>query len=235
MSRGSMKKLPTGQRAGRRNLSEDAGNQPIRPTAARAMHGRQQVRITGGTMRSRQVRFPSAPGLRPTPDRVRETLFNWLGQDLSGWRVLDLFAGSGILGMEALSRGASWLGVVEQSARVVDEIRRNMATLTVPTDRVRIWRADATTWLKQAGQALGGEEPVDLVFLDPPFGRPELLETVLGQLIEADWLAPAARLYIEQSAARAPMELPGWVIDRRGQAGESLFMLWVRTTGASSA
>lgn len=212
----------------RRDSPAEESGEPVRSRGARAIQGRQKVRITGGAMRSRQVHFPSAPGLRPTPDRVRETLFNWLGQDLSGWRVLDLFAGSGILGMEALSRGADWLGVVEQSSRVAEEIRRNMTALGVPGERVRIWRADAAVWLKQAEQVLPPAARIDLVFLDPPFAHPDLLEVVLSRLDDVNWLAPDARLYVEQSAALPPVERAGWRVARQGQAGESLFMVWER-------
>lgn len=237
MSRAPSNKTPAGFRLKRGQTAPEEGDEPLRPSpaqGARAMSGRQRLRITGGVMRSRQVHFPAAPGLRPTPDRVRETLFNWLGQDLSGWRVLDLFAGSGILGMEALSRGAAWLGVIEQSARVAGEIRRNMTVLAVPPERVRIWRADATVWLKQADPALG-MGLVDLVFLDPPFARPDLLQAVLARLNEVDWLAPRARMYVEQSAGLPTIELPGWMIVRQGQAGESLFMLWERAAKPSAA
>jgi 16S rRNA (guanine966-N2)-methyltransferase len=235
LSRSPPNKKPAGIRLKRRETTApEDGDEPLRslPThGARAIPGRQRLRITGGMMRSRQVHFPAAPGLRPTPDRVRETLFNWLGQDLSGWRVLDLFAGSGILGMEALSRGAAWLGVVEQSARVAGEIRRNMAELAVPPERVHIWRADATVWLKQSDLTLG---LIDLVFLDPPFARPDLLQAVLSRLNEVDWLAPHARMYVEQSAGLPSIKLPGWTIVRQGQAGESLFMLWERAAKPSA-
>ncbi|WP_231880949.1 16S rRNA (guanine(966)-N(2))-methyltransferase RsmD [Halothiobacillus diazotrophicus] len=227
MSRARMKPPLAGIRSRTRDQSGEDGA-PRRPGNAATMHGRQKVRITGGVMRSRQVTFPAARGLRPTPDRVRETLFNWLGQDLTGWRVLDLFAGSGVLGMEALSRGAAWLGVVEQSARVAEAIRQNMMTLAVPDEQVRIWRTDATAWIRQSEQWLEGTAPIDLVFLDPPFAEPALLETVLAGLNAVRWLAPDAILYVEHSAAMAPIELPGWERTRQGQAGESLFMLWAR-------
>jgi len=176
------------------------------------------------------------PGLRPTPDRARETLFNWLGQHLDGWRVLDLFAGSGILGIESLSRGAQWVGLVEQSARVAAEIRHSLDTLSVSNEHARVWSQDALGWLRQAPSHLGPEARIDLVFLDPPFARPDVLAEAVTQLQQADWLADNAYLYIEQSVTpinrptsrQTAVEPIGWVQRRAGQAGESAFTLWQR-------
>lgn len=192
------------------------------------VHGKQTVRITGGALRSRRLHFPAMPGLRPTPDRVRETLFNWLGQNLAGLRVLDLFAGSGILSIEALSRGAVWAVAIEQSARVVSEIRRNFEDLGIDATRVRVWQADALAWLRQASTQHLAELPIDLVFLDPPFAHPALLNNALLALNQADWLAADARVYVECSARGSPIDFPGWAIVREGRAGESRFMLWRR-------
>lgn len=192
------------------------------------VHGKQTVRITGGAFRSRRLNFPAMPGLRPTPDRVRETLFNWLGHNLTGLRAVDLFAGSGILGMEAVSRGASMLWAIEQSSRVAAQIVQNFSALGVDAPRARVWPTDALTWLRQAPTLLAGHPPMDLVFLDPPFAEPELLNQALLILTEAAWLAADARIYVECSARGAPIDFPGWVILREGCAGESRFMLWHR-------
>ena len=123
------------------------------------------VRIIGGEWKRRQLRFPDALGLRPTPDRVRETLFNWLGQDLSGRRCLDLFAGSGALGFEAASRGAERVIMVEQSPEVVAALENNTRLLAAG-DRLRIIRGDA---VKSAPSFVSREGKFDVLFLDPPY------------------------------------------------------------------
>lgn len=201
------------------------------------VHGRQEVRITGGSLGSRRLRFPAAQGLRPTPDRVRETLFNWLGQDLSGLRTLDLFAGSGVLGVEAWSRGAAWVGFVERSAPVVKSLRQNLDILALPPKAYTVWSMDARGWLHQAADgALSGmpAEGIDLVFVDPPFGSPDLVVQVIEQLSEAHWLAGDAAVYLEYGSG---VEVPaldrlladrGWRTRRAGQAGESHFRLLAR-------
>lgn len=184
-------------------------------------------------MRSRRLHFPAMPGLRPTPDRVRETLFNWLGQNLDGWRVLDLFAGSGILGIESISRGAQWVGLIEQSARVAAEIRRSLKSMSVVDERARVWSQDALGWLRQAPTQLVPGERIDLVFLDPPFARSDLLSEAVERLQQADWMADNAYMYIEQSAQEASIQPVGWVRLREGRAGESAFALWRREKAAS--
>ena len=120
-----------------------------------------QVRIIGGQYRRRLLAFPDAPGLRPTPDRVRETLFNWLGQDLPGWSCLDLYAGSGALGFEAASRGAARVVMVERERAALETLQANRMLLG--TTQLEIQRADCASWLA------GNTELFDLIFLDPPF------------------------------------------------------------------
>jgi 16S rRNA (guanine966-N2)-methyltransferase len=120
------------------------------------------IRIIGGRWRSRILHFPDVPGLRPTPDRVRETLFNWLGQRLDGWRCLDLFAGSGALGFEAASRGAAEVVLVERDAKALAALRENVLKLDA-AERVRIQPADARSYLD------GACGNFDLILLDPPF------------------------------------------------------------------
>ncbi len=174
-----------------------------------------QLRIIGGEWRSRRLRFADAPGLRPTPDRVRETLFNWLVSDLPGARCLDLFAGSGVLGFEAASRGAGEVVMVERAAGVVRRLRENLALLGAG-ERLQVVQADALRFLA------GPPRPFDIVFLDPPYGK-GLLEPALKAL-EGGWLAPGAVLYIEAESSLPEATLAGWLpqgyaITRRGTAG----------------
>ena len=183
----------------------------------------EQVRVIGGEWRSRRLRFPPARDLRPTPDRVRETLFNWLGQDLAGWRVLDLFAGSGVLGIEALSRGAAWVGFVERSARVARSLEENLARLDAPAERFTIWAMNARHWWSSPPD--GFEGPIDLVFLDPPFRQPALLQEALDALAEAPWLAGDARVFVEGGAPESLRLAEGFVVSRETRAGESRSLL----------
>ncbi len=120
-----------------------------------------QVRLIGGDFRRRRLHFPDAPGLRPTPDRVRETLFNWLGQDLTGMACLDAFAGSGALGFEAASRNASRVVMLESSRETVEVLKKNQEMLNAR--QVEIVQADAMSWMKRS------QARFDLVLLDPPF------------------------------------------------------------------
>ena len=169
-----------------------------------------RIRITGGEWRSRLIQVADAAGLRPTPDRVRETLFNWLGQDLAGLACLDLFAGSGILGFEAASRGAAHVTLVEKSRPVFEQLRRNAAALA--GDRLELVCCDALKF-SPSSRLRGGR--YDLVFLDPPYHR-GWLEKVAPLLV--NWTAPGARLYAE---AEHPLESLGpWQVSKRGQAGQ---------------
>ncbi|MCL7743429.1 16S rRNA (guanine(966)-N(2))-methyltransferase RsmD [Guyparkeria hydrothermalis] len=185
----------------------------------------EQVRIIGGEWRSRRLRFPAARDLRPTPDRVRETLFNWLGQTVTGWRALDLFAGSGVLGFEALSRGAAWVGFVEQSPRVARAIAENLEQLGADHSRYVVWTRDALKWLDQPKLDDGS---IDLVFLDPPFRQPALLQNSLERVAAAPWLAEGARVFVEGADLDA-LRLPaGFVVSRETRAGESRSVLLAR-------
>lgn len=209
---------------GEPRIESTRGNKKSRSVV---VSGRQQVRITGGVWRSRRLSFPAMPGLRPTPDRVRETLFNWLGQDLSGWRVLDLFAGSGVLGFEALSRGAAWLGSVEQAAKTAGQLRASAQSLGVLPDAWQLWQQDALVWLDRASQALA-EKPIQLVLLDPPFAQPALFEGALARLQSAQWLDDESWVYGECAAQMSVPPMPGWTLHRSGRVGESQFALWRR-------
>ncbi|MBE0613341.1 MAG: 16S rRNA (guanine(966)-N(2))-methyltransferase RsmD [Burkholderiales bacterium] len=175
-----------------------------------------QVRIIGGEWRSRRITFPDHEGLRPSGDRVRETLFNWLGQDLGGQRCLDLFAGSGALGFEAVSRGAAGVVMVEKSRRVFETLRRNADLLGAKN--LRLHCVDALEFATAA--AADAAVRFDIVFLDPPFGS-ILLEQ--AQALVLPLLRPAARVYIESAAAYAPSG--GWRILRQGRAGQVHYTL----------
>jgi 16S rRNA (guanine966-N2)-methyltransferase len=175
------------------------------------------LRIIGGAYRGRKLPVPSQPGLRPTSDRVRETLFNWLSPVIEGARCLDLFAGSGALGIEAASRGAGRVVLVERSEPVARVLRENVRTLGAT--QVSIVRDDARRWLAGRG------EPYDLVFLDPPFGA-DLLAPCCGFLAANDWLAPGALVYLEAAVSNGFPELPeGWRLIRDRRAGQVRFGL----------
>jgi 16S rRNA (guanine966-N2)-methyltransferase len=165
------------------------------------------VRIIGGAWRSRLVTFPAERGLRPTPDRVRETLFNWLGQDLSGKRCLDLFAGSGVLGFEALSRGAAEAVLVEHSRAVAGVLRENAARLGA--HGVRLVVGDAIHFLRDPG---GGR--FDVVFVDPPYDS-GLVAAALARLPAV--LAPGAAVYVESDGPIDPG--PPWHVHKHARAG----------------
>jgi 16S rRNA (guanine966-N2)-methyltransferase len=173
------------------------------------------VRIIGGRWRGRRVPVADIDALRPTPDRVRETVFNWLAPVLPGGRCLDLYAGTGVLGLEALSRGAAAAVFVEQSAPAARQLEQSLAALEATATRVVV--ADAAVYLQ------GAPTPFDVVFLDPPYGT-ELgnLCTLLGR----GWLAPGARIYLESSRSDALPELPtGWDLLREKTAGQVRFAL----------
>lgn len=174
-------------------------------------HTGNSVRIIGGTWRGRRLPFPDVPGLRPTPDRVRETLFNWLGQRLTGLRCLDLFAGSGALGLEAASRGADEVILVEADARAFAALQSHSRTLAAT--QVRVLRADALAWVKT--QVDTGQPGYDLIFLDPPFAA-GLLAPVLK--LVAPLLKPEGTIYAEFDV---PPDLSAWQVWREGRAGQT--------------
>jgi 16S rRNA (guanine966-N2)-methyltransferase len=186
-----------------------------RASPQRAHGAANRVRIIGGQYRRRLLDFPGSAGLRPTPDRVRETLFNWLGQDLPGWTCLDLFAGSGALGFEAASRGAARVVMIERERAALDALEKNRAVLGA--SQVDILRADALAWLKNS------RETFDLVFIDPPFDS-GLAGPVLAEL--GGYLKTGGQAYVEQGeAVIAP---PGFIIHRSGRAGRSHFALLIK-------
>jgi len=171
------------------------------------------VRIIGGTWRSRLVKFPPTLELRPTPDRVRETLFNWLGQRLDGCACLDLFAGSGALGFEALSRGAKRVVMVEQERATAHALRESAAALEA--GNVEIVESEAMRFLDAS------RERFDIVFVDPPYAS-RLVHPALERL--APHLNPGARVYAE-SADRIELPAP-WRAAREDRAGAVHFGLY---------
>ena len=182
-------------------------------TESNASGGRNSVRIIGGGWRGRRVSFPDIPGLRPTPDRVRETLFNWLQQAIAGARCLDLFAGSGALGLEALSRGAKELVFVEQAVAASRALREQLIRLGAQP-KGQVVEMGAARYLRSAPQAF------DIVFLDPPFGRGALAEYV-PMLDTGLWLKPGALVYLENEKTEGvPLLPPHWQLLKSKSAGE---------------
>ncbi|MBA1148491.1 16S rRNA (guanine(966)-N(2))-methyltransferase RsmD [Ectothiorhodospiraceae bacterium WFHF3C12] len=176
------------------------------------MAGRNQFRIIGGEWRGRRMPFPNVPGLRPTADAVRETLFNWLQTRIEGSRCLDLFAGSGALGIEALSRGASDVIFVERARPAATGLKAGLEALRAG-ERARVLQSSALSLLQR------GAEPRDLVFLDPPF-ESDIIGRCCRLLAERGWLAPGALVYAEVDRQRGLPELPaGWSVIRQGQSG----------------
>jgi len=169
------------------------------------------LRIIGGEWRGRRIRFPGEGGIRPTPDRVRETLFNWLMARVQGSRCLDLFAGSGALGLEALSRGAAHVTFIEKDRENAARLRETATSLA--PGRATVIEADALAWLQ------GPPARFDIVFLDPPFAAGVLAES-MQRLESRGFLAPDAFIYIEMPASAGAPGLPaGWRAHRSGRAG----------------
>jgi 16S rRNA (guanine966-N2)-methyltransferase len=206
-----------------------------RPASATRGAAARTLRIIGGTWRGRRLRFPAAPQIRPTPDRVRETLFNWLGLRVPGARCLDLFAGSGALGLEALSRGAAYVTFVERELGAAREIRARLAEWGAHAARVE--QADALDFLRR-----GPTAPFDIVFLDPPFAS-GLLAEAAARLERAGWLADDALIYVEcpaeaagpaptagpkPAAGAAPRVPESWTPLKAKRAGEVGYHLYSR-------
>lgn len=180
-----------------------------------------QVRIVGGRWRNTRLAVPALPGLRPSSDRVRETLFNWLTGQLAGARVLDLFAGTGALGLEALSRGADSAVLVERDPGLARQLDQVVAKLQA-AGQARVVHADALAWLGQQPDAA-----FDIAFVDPPFAA-GLWKDVLERLPRL--LAPGAWLYLESPHDQAPTLPPGYVLHREGSTREVRYAL-VRAPG----
>jgi len=199
----------------------------MKPRSAKAPPpGREgSVRIIGGRWRGTRLPVPDRPGLRPTSDRARETLFNWLQPALPGARVLDLFAGSGALGLEALSRGAREALLVERDPGLVQALHATVERLHAG-DEAKPLRADAPTLLRTP---LHGR--FDIVFVDPPFDD-DLWAAVLAAL--PPWLAEDAWLYLESPADRAVEPGPGWRLHREGRSRDARHALYRRAGGGAA-
>jgi 16S rRNA (guanine966-N2)-methyltransferase len=177
-----------------------------------------EVRIIGGKWKRRKLAFPDRPTLRPTPNRARETLFNWLMGHLDGARCLDLFAGSGALGFEALSRGAAEATLVDSDAEVVKALKKSRQLLAA--DNCTVVHASALAFLEQA------TTPWDIVFLDPPFAS-RLLAESLEMLAKGHCLREDSIVYVEVSAHDTP-DLSGWRTWKEARAGDVRSMLLLR-------
>jgi 16S rRNA (guanine966-N2)-methyltransferase len=184
-----------------------------------------RIRIIGGQLRNSRLDVPDLPGLRPTAERVRETLFNWLAPVIAGARCLDLCAGTGALGIEALSRGAASVQFVERDARAAQALRDNLARLKASGGQVAA--IDALAFLQGAGQ------PYGLVFLDPPFAL-GMWEALAQRLEQGGWLARGAWIYVE-SPRGTVLSLPdSWAVHREGTAGEVRYALYRRVLAPAS-
>jgi 16S rRNA (guanine966-N2)-methyltransferase len=180
--------------------------------------GSQQLRIIGGDWRSRRISFADAPGLRPTMDRVRETVFNWLQWNIEGKIILDCFAGSGALGYESLSRGAKEVTFIELNPKASSCIRESL--LSLKTNNAQVWQSDALVWLSQQDSL----EQFDVIFLDPPFGQ-----NLLSSAVEALALKvkQGCLVYVEVEAKADLSCIPNnWLETKRKDSKEFSFMLF---------
>ena len=184
--------------------------------------GSNQLRIIGGEWRGRKLRFPDAPNLRPTPDRVRETIFNWLAPMIHGARCLDLFAGSGALGLEALSRGAAFTTFVDSHKKVTQALIDHLDLLKA-NEHAEVIQIDSVKFLKNTAQ------PYDLVFLDPPYHL-DFMQKVIPLLEMNGWLTDNAMLYLEIEKRQSLPELPeNWKMLKEKTAGEVSYFLFQRS------
>ena len=181
------------------------------------------IRIIGGEWRSRKLTVPDAQGLRPTPDRVRETLFNWLAPTIQGARVLDAFTGSGALFLEALSRGASTGVAIDANTNAVNNLRRNLALLQ--GDDAEVLRADSLHYLSNKA-----EQGFDIVLLDPPFHQ-DLLLSACQLLEDNNWLNKGAWIYTESEQAPSSLGVPSsWRLHREKHTGQVHYALWQKVS-----
>lgn len=180
-----------------------------------------QLRIIGGQWRGRKLSFPTIEGLRPTGDRIRETLFNWLAPDIQGARCLDLFAGSGALGLEALSRGASCSLLLELDYQAASALKQNLLKLN--THSGHLLEVDTLKYLAAGNPDL----PYDLVFIDPPFGM-DLWRAVIESLERGNWLGADARIYLESPRNYGIATPAHWTLHRDKQAGQVNYRLYYR-------
>ncbi|RZL00121.1 MAG: 16S rRNA (guanine(966)-N(2))-methyltransferase RsmD [Rubrivivax sp.] len=207
---------------------KDAARQAAEKVASKAT---QEVRLIGGRWKRTPLAVPVVAGLRPTPSRVRETLFNWLGQDMSGWRVLDAFAGSGALGFEAASRGADAVCLLERDAVLVKSLRATQAKLGAT--QVQIVQADALAWM---GRLPDASPHFDLVLLDPPFDD-DLFDSALRAAVRCvpvhGWIYLEAPEAFSEGAWPSVNAVPGLRVHRQGRAGAVHYHLFQRVEGAA--
>ncbi|MBP7980714.1 MAG: 16S rRNA (guanine(966)-N(2))-methyltransferase RsmD [Tolumonas sp.] len=190
-----------------------------RSTASAGRSG--TIRLISGQWRGRKLPVHDVEGLRPTTDRVKETLFNWLATDVRHSRCLDVFAGSGSLGFEALSRYASYVMMIEQEPKAARQLQQNLQTLQCT--QAQVVCRDALQVLQQPCT-----EPFELVFLDPPF-RKELLSQVIPLLEQQGWLADSALIYLERENEGTPPVIPAnWQLLKDRQAGQVCYQLYLR-------
>ena len=183
-----------------------------------------RLRIIGGKWRRREIRFDSRPDVRPTTDSARETLFNWLQTRIQGARCLDLFAGSGALGFEALSRGAAHVVFIDKDKRCIQQLERTAAELNA--DSFEMKHLDAAKYIEQTDQQF------DIVFLDPPFHR-GLAERSVKLLSSSQHLAPDALIYVEtENSSSLDTKFPGWTEYRRLNAGSRVHKLLEADSGS---
>ena len=178
------------------------------------------IRIISGRLRGRKLPVHDVEGLRPTTDRVKETVFNWLAQDIHQAKCLDLFAGSGSLGFEALSRGAENITMLELDKKAANQLQQNLAT--IGATNAEVINTDSLKYLTQPGT------PHDVVFIDPPF-RKDLIQNVIDLLEANHWLTPHAMIYIEAEKELAELTTPvHWRLHREKTAGQVCYRLFER-------
>jgi len=181
-----------------------------------------QLRIIGGQWRGRKLAISAVDGLRPTGDRIRETLFNWLQQDIRGARCLDCFAGSGALGLEALSRGAESVTLIEQHPQAATMLRKHCTLLGIAPKQAQIVQSDAIDWLSKTAIEKGS---VDIVFIDPPFAA-KLWQASFDALTQSQCLADGAMIYIEAPKNIALTTPEHWQLHREKFAGDVSYRLY---------
>ncbi len=207
----------------RKSPNPETNPKSTRPVIKRAAHFGGEVRLIGGSFKRSKLAVLDRPGLRPTPDRVRETLFNWLGQDLAGWRVLDAFGGTGALGLEAASRAAAQVVLLDHDPALVAAMAAAAARLGAQTARVE--RAEALMWMGRCAPA-----SFELIFIDPPFdsGLAERAALAATRLV-----VPGGYLFVE-AAVQLAAPPPGWSLSRHARAGAVHAHLWQRVDGVVS-
>lgn len=185
--------------------------------------GANQLRIIGGIWRGRKLAFPDVDGLRPTGDRIRETLFNWLAPDILGAHCLDLFAGSGALGLEALSRGAASSLLIERDGRAATQLKSNLDLLK--TEEGKVLQMDALAYLQNWRTSSNQPFQFDVVFIDPPF-QLNLWQKVIDQLAQQDCLNEGAAIYIESGLHDQYITPSNWELHRDKTAGNLRYRLF---------